>query len=431
MKIIITILLLGIVIFIHELGHFLLAKKNGITVTEFSLGMGPRLITFVKNGTRYSIKIFPIGGSCMMLGEDEDIEDEGAFHKKGVGARFSVIFAGAFFNFILAFILSLVVIGAVGIDDPDVLELKEDSAVYEAGLREGDRIKKINGKAIHFSKEIDLYFFFNPITDDPIDLVYERDNKSYETTIYPKPLSDYYKLGIYYRADSDKAIITRVDPKLPFGQAGVAEGDIIKSINGTPLMTGQDMVDYFDENPISDLALDVIYLHKGEEKHASVTPKLITDDYSLGTFYNVYREKVSPVKAVKNSFFEVKYNIVYTIESIKFLITGKAGIEEISGPVGIVSVVDNIMEQTEKESIGIRLLNLANFATLLSANLGVMNLLPFPALDGGRLVFLILEAIRRKPVPKDKEAIVHFVGLALLMLLMVVVLYNDIRKIFM
>ena len=148
MNILIAVLILGFIIFIHELGHFLLAKKNGITVTEFSLGMGPRLASFVKNGTRYSIKILPIGGSCMMLGEDEDIDDEGAFHKKGLKARFSVIFAGALFNFILAFVLAVVVLGVVGVDYPDVVSV-EDEAVYDAGLRVGDRIKMISVRRVH------------------------------------------------------------------------------------------------------------------------------------------------------------------------------------------------------------------------------------------------------------------------------------------
>lgn len=430
MNLLIAILLLGIIIFIHELGHFLLAKKNGITVTEFSLGMGPRLVSFEKGGTRYSLKILPFGGSCMMLGEDEDIEDEGAFHKKGVGARFSVLFAGAFFNFILAFVLAVIVIGAVGVDYPDVISVSEDSALYEAGIREGDRIKKINGRSIHFGKEIDLYLFFNPVTDAPIDITYKRDNETYATTVYPKAAPAFYKLGIKYSSETPEAEILGLERGFPFYEAGIKIGDVVTRIDGTPIASGREMVDYFDVNPPTEKAIEITYRHKNEEKTILIEPKLVKDNYDLGQFYNIYREKVSPIEAVMNSFFEVKYNISYTVQSLKFLITGKAGIEEVSGPVGIVSVVGNIVDQTESEGVGIVLLNLANFATLLSANLGVMNLLPFPALDGGRLVFLLIEAIRRKPVPKEKEAIVHFIGFALLMILMVVVLYNDIRKLF-
>lgn len=430
MNILIAILLLGFIIFIHELGHFLLAKKNGITVTEFSLGMGPRIASIVKKGTRYSLKLLPIGGSCMMLGEDEDIEDDGAFHKKGVGARISVIFAGAFFNFVLAFILAIVVISYVGVDYPEITNVTENSDVYDAGLRDGDIIKKIDGKSMHFGREVELHFFFNPVTGEPIEITYERDNKNYTTTIHPKPIPAFYKLGIQYSGETENAVIAATQPGFPFYEAGIKQGDVVTSINGTPIETGQDMVNYFELKPVSKEALDITYLRKGEEKTARITPTLVENSYDLGYFYNVYRDKVSPIEAVKNSFFEVKYNISYTIQSLKHLIFGKVGIEEISGPVGIVSVVDTIVEQSEKEGVIIVLISLANFATLLSANLGVMNLLPFPALDGGRLVFLIIEAIRRKPISKDKEAIVHLVGFALLMILMVVVLYNDIRKLF-
>ena len=430
MNIVIAILILGVIVFIHELGHFLLAKKNGITVTEFSLGMGPRLASFSKNGTRYSIKILPIGGSCMMLGEDEDIEDEGAFHKKGVGARFSVLFAGAFFNFVLAFVLAVVVISAVGVDYPDVINADEGSAVYEAGIRDGDRIKSIDGKRIHFGREIELNFFFNPVTGEPMDISYERDNKTYKTTVYPKPAPSFYKLGIQYSSETAEAELLALEMRFPFYEAGIEVGDVVTKINGTPIATGQDLSEYFKTNPLTKDALDITYRHDGEEKTVSIEPKLVENSYDLGRFYNVYRDKVSPIEAIKNSFFEVKYNISYTIQSIKYLVSGKAGIKEVSGPVGIVSAVGNIVDQTESEGTGMVLINLANFATLLSANLGVMNLLPFPALDGGRLVFLILEAIRKKPVPKEKEAIVHFIGFALLMILMVVVLFNDIQKLF-
>lgn len=430
MNIFIAIFMLGLIIFIHELGHFLLAKKNGITVTEFSLGMGPRLASFEKNGTRYSLKLLPIGGSCMMLGEDEDIEDEGAFHKKGVGARFSVLFAGAFFNFVLAFVLAVVIIGVVGVDYPHVLKVEEDSAVYKAGLREGDRIKKIDGRRIHFGKEIDAYLFFNPISDEPIKISYERDGKSYTTSITPEQLPAYYKLGIRYGGNDENAVLAGIESGFPFDEAGLVAGDIITSINGSQIITGQDMVDYFADNPISGEVIDITYRRSGEksDRSASISPRLVENDYSLGLSYNVYREKVSPIKTIKNSFFEVRYNILNTIDSIRYLVSGKAGLKDISGPVGIVTFVDDIVDQTRSDGIGYVLLNLANFAVLLSANLGVMNLLPIPALDGGRLVFIIIEAIRGKPIAKEKEALVHLVGFALLMLLMAVVLFNDIQR---
>lgn len=430
MKILVFILILGVLVFIHELGHFLLAKANGITVTEFSLGMGPRIASFVKGRTRYSLKILPIGGSCMMLGEDEDIDDDSAFNKKGVWARFSVLFAGAFFNFILAIVLAVIVIGAVGLDYPDVISAPDGSAIYEAGLREGDRITKIDGNKVHFGREIEMYLFFNTVSEKPIDISYKRDNKAYTTMIHPKRLPAFYKLGIHYAGESNKAEILAVEPDFPFAIAGIEVGDQIINVNGTPINTGKELANYIANNPLSDEALNVTYLHKDKEKQTQVNPKLVENSYSLGYFYNMYREKVSPINTLKHSFFELKYNIVNTLKSLKYMISGKASLDQISGPVGIAGIVGDILETKEEVGTGITILTLANFSIMLSANLGVVNLLPFPALDGGRLVFIVIEAIRKKPVSKDKEAMVHFVGIVLLMLLMVVVLYNDIRKLF-
>lgn len=430
MNIIVAILLLGLIIIIHELGHFLLAKKNGITVTEFSVGMGPRIASFVKNGTRYSLKVFPFGGSCMMLGEDEVVEDEGAFHKKSVWARFSVIFAGAFFNFILAFVLALIVIGAVGVDYPEVLKAQVGTPAYAAGLREGDRITSINGSAIHFGKEIDMYFFFHPVTGEPIDITYERDGTKYKTVLIPKLNDPFYKLGFGYSGETPNAEVLSVDPDFPFEQAGIAAGDVITKINDTPIAAGNDVAAYFKEHPLTKDSVSITYVHENTEKTVELTPVLVKNNYSLGLYYNVYREKVSALEAIKNSFYEIKFNIMYAINGIGYLITGRVGLNEVTGPVGIVNVVGDIVEETEEEGAGVVLLTLANFGVLLSTNLGVMNLLPLPALDGGRLVFLIIEAIRKKPIAKEKEAMVHLVGLALLMILMVFVLFNDIKKIF-
>ena len=140
MKIIIAVIIFSAVILIHELGHFLLAKKSGIVVTEFSLGMGPRLLSTVKNGTRYSLKLFPIGGSCAMLGEDALDERPGTFNSVSVGKRISVVAAGPVFNFLLAFILSVIIVGIIGSDEPRVLSVEKGSHAEAAGLKEGDII---------------------------------------------------------------------------------------------------------------------------------------------------------------------------------------------------------------------------------------------------------------------------------------------------
>jgi RIP metalloprotease RseP len=429
MKIIVAILILGVIVIVHELGHFLLAKKNGITVTEFSVGMGPRLASFVYHGTRYSLKLFPIGGSCMMLGEDETVEDEGAFHKKGVWARFSVIFAGAFFNFLFAFILSLILLGDLGVDKPFVSEVKSNS-VADGKLKKGDVITKIDGSTVHFGREIGYHFYFHPLSGDPITVTYLRDGKKNNVVVTPE-WKDTYLLGCRYSDVSKTARLTEVSKDYPLALAGLSAGDDIVAIDGTEITSGMELKDYFNKNPLSNKEVSLTYRKGGEGSPVTVrvTPKLVDSSYTIGFDYNLMRYKVSPIQVVKYSVYEVNLNIVNTIKSVFALATGKVSLKEIAGPVGIVNYVGDVVTESKGYGIRIMLLSLIDFSILISANLGVMNLLPLPALDGGRLVFLLIEAIRRKPVPKEKEAMVHMVGMALLMILMVFVLFNDIRNI--
>jgi regulator of sigma E protease len=243
MKIVIAIFILGIIVIVHELGHFLLAKKNGITVTEFSIGMGPRIASFVKHGTRYSLKLFPIGGSCMMLGEDEAVEDEGAFDKKSVWARFSVIFAGAFFNFLFAFILALILLGNTGVDMPVVTKVEKHGSAYQS-LQSGDVITKINGSPIHFSRDIDYYFMFTPLSDKPVNITYTRDGEKNSVKITPK-WRDYYQLGCGYTPTSKIAMLEEVYAGYPLEKAGLAVGDVIIAVDGAKISTAEDFAAYF------------------------------------------------------------------------------------------------------------------------------------------------------------------------------------------
>ena len=428
MNIIVAILILGIIVIVHELGHFLLAKKNGITVTEFSVGMGPRLASFVKNGTRYSLKLFPIGGSCMMLGEDESVEDEGAFDKKGVWARFSVIFAGAFFNFIFAFLLALILIGDVGVDKPFVTEIVKGGAAEQAKLQEGDLITKINDTPIHFSSDQESYLYFNNLSEKTIDMEYTRGGEKYVASVTPESKGKYL-LGFNYNQEDNPATVEFVDPTDPLGKAGVKAKDIIININGTQIPSGKSLSQYISKNPLNTKPVEITYSRDGKETKVKVTPQYYKS-YDLGLVLNSQRAKVSALEVVEYSFYTLKNSIVNTLKSVLYLVTGKISTKEIAGPVGIVNIVGKVVDSSKTEGVRIIIMSLINFSILISANLGVMNLLPLPALDGGRLVFLLIEAIRRKPVPKEKEAIVHMVGMGLLMLLMVFVMFNDIRNIF-
>ena len=194
MSIVIALLVFSVIILFHEFGHFLLAKLNKITVVEFSLGMGPRLLSFEAGGTRYSWKLLPFGGSCMMLGEDGEEEEEGSFGSKSVWARMSVIAAGPIFNFLLAFIMALFIVGNLGYDVPVLLNVTEGMPAANAGLQAGDRIVKMNGKRIHLYREVQNYSVFHQ--GETVIFQYERDGELHEATVTPELTNGSYKYGI-------------------------------------------------------------------------------------------------------------------------------------------------------------------------------------------------------------------------------------------
>lgn len=351
MNIILIILVFGIVVFFHEFGHFIVAKANHIAVTEFSIGMGPAIFSVKKKETKYSLRILPIGGYCMMLGENEESEDENSFSNKPVWARILVIAAGPFFNFILALVFSVILIIFCGYDEPRISEVKENGAAYEAGIEVGDTIVRIGGKKVYFFREVQIYMMINDASK-PIDMVIEKADGTLENvTVYPKKGED----GKYY--------------------LGVAR-----------------------------------------------------------TRYNVAAKGVGGT--LKYAFYETEYWVNATFSSLKMIFTGGVKSGDIMGPVGVGGAFNEIIEEVKEESSTVKetiiniILNMINWCILLSVNLGIMNLLPVPALDGGRLLFLFIEAIRRKKIPQEKEAIVNFIGFALLMVLMVLVFFNDIKNVF-
>lgn len=344
LNILVAIIVFSLLVLFHELGHFLLAKGNGIRVNEFSLGLGPTIIGFTKGETKYSIKLLPFGGACMMEGEDESSDDSRAFNNKSVWARISVVAAGPIFNFIMAFLFSVIVLSFAGIDKPVLTDVIDGYAAQEAGLQGGDEIIKMDGKRIHFYREVSVYSTFH--AGEAVEITYARDGETHTTTLVPK----------------------------------------------------------YDEE---------------------------SGRYLYGFISYGAREQVGLIPTIGYAVCEVGYYIDTTIGSLKMMFTGGVSVDDLSGPVGIVQNMGEVYEESvENDGYFYAFLNMMNWAIMLSANLGVMNLLPIPALDGGRLVFLLLEAIRGKAIDPDKEGMVHLVGIVLLLVLMFVVMFNDIRKLF-
>lgn len=435
MSIIIAIIIFGLLIFIHEIGHFLLAKKNGIRVVEFSIGFGPRLFSFDKGDTKYSLKLLPFGGACQMLGDDYygeeevDLDHENSFESKSVWARIAVILAGPLFNILLAFLLALVVMGIVGYDEPVVTYVEEGSPLYEAGVRSGDIITEFNGADVTLARELMLELYVNPLNGETITLKYKRDGKEYEASLKPENKKT-YALGITYMATEAPAEMEEITEDGAFAKAGVKKGDIITSIGGVRISTGAELNSYFREHPLSEKELECILTRDGKEYTVNVTPVYGGESYVLGFNYNTARVKVGAVEAIKYSVSEIKYQIKSVIKSLGLLFKGKLGADDFTGPVGIVDIIDDTYQASREDGALYVFLNIANITLLISANLGMMNLLPIPGLDGGRLVFLLIEAVFRKPVPKKFEGVITAACMIAIMLFAVYVMFNDIRNLF-
>ncbi|MCD8011343.1 MAG: RIP metalloprotease RseP [Lachnospiraceae bacterium] len=427
LSIIIAILVFSFLILTHELGHFLFAKRAGIGVIEFSIGMGPRIVSRQIGETLYSLKWIPFGGSCMMVGEDSDDDAENAFNNKSVWARILVVAGGPLFNLISALILSVIIIACVGSNPAQVYSVYSGYGADAAGIQTGDVITSINGHRITMGRDIELLLLSDPLDGGDVTVEYVRDGETYTVT-YDSTYTT-YRLGISYYADESEAVLSEITAGTPAAEAGLQEGDVITSINGTAIATGEEIQTYFAENPADGSAITLTYERDGVTTETTITP-VYYETESLGFEASYLRVKASIPGVIKCAFQEVGYWMRYTLLSLRLLVTGGVSVSEVSGPVGIVSAISTTVESSSSDGLFYVVMNLINMAILLSVNLGVLNLLPIPALDGGRLLFLIIEAIRRKPIPPEKEGMVHTAGFVLLMVFMVFVMFNDIVKIF-
>ena len=348
MGIVIAILIFGLIIFIHELGHFVAARLNGIRVHEFSLGLGPTLIGKEYKGTKFSLKALPFGGACVMGEDDVDDDSQGSFNSKSVWRRFTVIAAGSFMNLLLALILSVITIAWIGFTPPVVGAVSEDSPAAIMGLESGDVITRMNGRPVRMWDDILLYNLMN-LHGEPMEVAFAREGVPHELTIQP------------------------------------------------------------------------MFVVEGEEGRGR---------YILGIAPPGWRVYPNFINSIGYGAHNVRFWVSHTIQSVRMLIVGDVGIDQMAGPVGIVQVVDDAYQASVEHGGRAVVLNLMFITLLLSANIGVLNLLPIPALDGGRLVFIFLEMIRGKRIPPEKEGVVHFVGIVLLLSLMAFIMFNDIRNIF-
>lgn len=329
---IVAIIVFGLLVFIHELGHFSVAKMVGIKVHEFAIGMGPKIIHFRKGETAYSIRALPLGGYVKMEGEDQNSDDLRSFNNKPVLARIAVIFAGPFMNFILSIVLFTVIFYSLGAPSTTIQSILDKSPAQISGVQKGDVIYSINKERIKS---------WNQLTN----AIGNSQGESLEITI-------------------------------------IRDGHEIKKVI----------------EPTRDESTGQILI--------GITP----------TF-----EKSIP-GAIKSSL-DATYKIANDIlDFLKGLITKSGSKGEVMGPVGIITLVGQVSRSG--------LLDVINLAAVLSINLGLMNLLPIPALDGSRILFLIMELLRGKPVDPEKEGMVHLIGFGILMSFMLFITYKDLLKLF-
>lgn len=419
----IALLVFGILVAIHEFGHFSIAKLSGIKVNKFAIGMGPKLIKFQKGETEYSLRLFPVGGFCAMEGEDDDSSDPRAFRNKPVSKRIAVVVAGAIMNLVLGFIVCIIMSCVMEkIPTLTISEFRENAMSQETGLEAGDTILKLDNTRVF--NDTDISYEFGNSKDQIFDVTVKRNGKKIV-------LPDVKFLQEYYYYYNENNVLVSINKNEVYGENKEEELKLIAS-NVKDLKP--ENAKESDGNVLADKKTEdrenyhYFYNTETEKVEFGKVKDFMDDKYmELGFAQSAFDFWVEPsdknivtVISYASGSFATLARLIW--KSLIDLVTGQYGISDLSGPVGIVSAIGEV------RSYGFD--TLLKLIAMISINLGIFNLLPIPALDGGRLVFLLIEAVRRKPVPPEKEGLVHFVFLALLMVLMVVVTISDVKKLF-
>ncbi len=375
---IVTIIMFLVMVSLHEFGHFIVAKALNFKILEYAIGFGPAIFKKQKGETLYAVRAVPLGGFCKFEGEEEQSEDPRAFSNQAVWKRILVVIAGGIFNVILGFVLFVAMLPSLSPMQTNVVDsVVPHSYIEDSGIQPGDKIVKINGKHIGFYNDITLY----------------RDGMSKDTENTVTIKRDGKKIDV-------PVMLTQQRTKIAYKENYI---EYTSEINGFPEV---QRIDYSDKVP-----KDVQKV--GTEENSTRYIIGFTPESENINFGNIWGY----------AWNETKFVVKLVYRSLWELITGKVGMEQMSGPVGIVTEVNNAVHQESD-----RLLYILNLTALLTINLGVFNLLPLPALDGGRLLFMIIELIRRKPIPPEKEGIVHAIGMLLLFALIIFISFQDIMK---
>ncbi len=426
MGILLAILALSFLIIVHELGHFMVAKAFKVKVNEFSLFMGPKLFSFKKGETLYSLRLIPLGGYVKMEGEEEASEDDRAYNRKPIGVRAAIIAAGPIMNILTALVFAIIMISYTGYYTTEIKDIQPGSVAEAQQLQVGDRLLKYNGKTIYNVNDLGIFSY--PLTDESVVLEYERNGETRTVELTPDRQS--YILGftpLDDKLDGAKSnVVEAVSPKSPALQAGLKEGDRIVGLNGKEVRTRKDIRDILQQNKDKAVLVEVERAGKQLELKPVVPMKSKNSEFYAIGILDFEHTKGGIGTTIKEA---AKYNVFISRSiyySLGWLFTGVVPASDLMGPVGITTTISN--EVAASASAMETIIRLLSISAMISINLGLVNLIPFPALDGSKLVLLLVEGIRKKPLNPEKEALITMVGMVILIMLMIYATFNDILR---
>jgi regulator of sigma E protease len=408
----------GLLVSVHEWGHLIFAKRAGMLAREFAIGFGPKIFSFEKNETLYTIRLLPIGGYVRVAGDDPEIVELKRGHHIGI------TFNGQ---------------GKVNKIIVNHKEKHPDAHLIEVVEADLDHELMIKGYDIDNETEVKMFpvdpkAFF--IVDEKETQIAPYDRQFASKTVgqramqlFAGPMMNFILailifiiIGLVHGVPSEKALIGEVQPDSPAADAGLLAGDEIIQIEGSSITTWNEFTKLIQERP--DEATDIVVERDGATESLTITPKEIenVEGEKIGQAGVLLANEKSFVKTFTWGFKQSYTTTIMIVKNLFMLVTGQIPLDMLSGPVGIYDVTDQVVQTG--------FMNYLLWTAMLSINLGIINLVPLPALDGGRLLFVGIEAVRGKPIDPQKEGIVHVIGFALLMLLMIVVTWNDIQRLF-
>ena len=427
MNFVLAFIAFNFIIIVHELGHFIAAKKFGIRVLEFSLFIGPRLISFKRGETTYSLRLFPIMAFVKLEGEEEASDSERAYRNKPRYARAIVAAAAPVANLLTAVVILTAVFSLMGFSTTRVESVQPGKPAYEAGIRKGDRLISYAGKRTYLPMDVVQFMYIADGNPAVVEVL--RDGGKFTATVVPEliPKKKVYRLGIAVpeATGRDSNLFKAVYPGSAAEKAGIKVNDRIVGLNGRNISSKAEIDEFMKEN--GEKPIKVTVLRDGGTVVLDLTPmaETIPEQYELGINFSYKRGNLP--EAFRQSL-AYTYSVVRSVGySLLWLVTGKVSLKQMMGPVGIVSTIGAVVQQGP--TLPARLLYLLQMTALFSIAVGATQFIPFPMLDGNKLLLIAVEAIRKKPIPPEKEAFISMIGFMALILLAIYAFYNDILRI--